>query len=327
MFDLITIGDATLDTFLVLDEHDARCQIDKKEKLLCIHYAEKTFIDQAVQSVGGNASNIAVGATKLGLKTAMVTELGDDINGHIIAYELEHSGVDPMFIKICKGQMTRYSIILNYETERTVLSSTVKRTYTFPKLKKTDWIYYTSMGKGFENIQDKLIKHLTTHPDTRLALNPGSYQLRHGIKKIRQILPHTDLLFINKEEGQELVGKPVEKTELFHLLHKKGVKIVVMTDSTNGSFVSDREKEWYMPIYPVKTIAKTGAGDAYASGFLSAIHHGLSIPDAMCWGTANASGVIQEFGAQNGLLSLQKMKKRIKKYHNIVPSTSEKMVL
>ncbi|PIY93607.1 MAG: hypothetical protein COY69_00760 [Candidatus Magasanikbacteria bacterium CG_4_10_14_0_8_um_filter_32_14] len=319
MFDLITIGDSTFDTFLILEEDQNTCSLTKNKKLLCFNYAEKTPINNTAQSVGGNAANIAVGVRKFGQKTAIITELGDDINGHIIKHELKKAGVDIDLVKRIKNNDTRYSIVLNYCGERTILSYHAKRNYTFPKLPKTKWIYYTSLGKTFEKIQDKLIDHLKKNSDIKLAVNPGSYQINKATDKIKQIIPHTDILFVNKEEAIKLVGETQPPKKLLSSLYSLGAKTVVITDNENGSYTFDGQEKYFMPSYKVKMIAKTGAGDAYTSAFLSAIISKHNITEAMVWGTTNASAVIQKFGSQNGLLNEGQLKKLLKEKSDVQP--------
>jgi sugar/nucleoside kinase (ribokinase family) len=320
MLDIITIGDSTFDTFLVLEERTASCDIQKKERKLCLNYAEKICIEHTAQSVGGNAANVAVGCRLLGLKSSIITELGDDLSGHMIIQELERAKVNTDFAKISKNRATRYAIVLNYQAERTVLSSHTKRKYSFPiHIPKTKWIYYTSLGASFERLQDKLVLYLKKHSETNLAINPGSYQFRQGLKKIQALLPHTNILFVNKEEAEKLVGKKRDVKKILSSLHRRGVGMIVLTQSIDGSYVSDGTTIWHMPIYPIKPLAKTGAGDAYASGFLTAHILGHDIPTAMQWGTANAGHVIQAFGAQKGLANKSKILKMITQFERIKP--------
>jgi sugar/nucleoside kinase (ribokinase family) len=77
-----------------------------------------------------------------------------------------------------------------------------------------------------------------------------------------------------------------------------------------------------MPIYDVKAVGKTGAGDAFASAFLSAIILKKDIQTAMQWGTANSASVIQQIGAQKGLLNKVGIEKMVRRFKNIKPTTS-----
>lgn len=318
-FDLITIGDATIDTFLVIDDASLSCSLDQQNTKLCLNYADKICVTHTAQSVGGNAANVATGAKKIGLKTAIVTELGDDINGHVIFGELEKANVNTDYVKIHKNQTTRYSMVLNYQSERTILSSHVKRTYTLPPLPQTKWMYYTSMGKGFGKVQAKLLRHLKKHPNIKLAHNPGSHQMKEGLKTIKKILPHVDLLLVNKEEARRFVGAKKSIPQMIQSLHDIGPQAVVVTNGTHGSYASNGVNTYFMKPYNIKAKAKTGAGDAYTSGFLSAMVKGKDIPTAMTWGSANAAGVIQEFGAQKGLLTQRKIQALTKKHKTNIP--------
>jgi ribokinase len=319
MFDIISIGDATFDTFIIIDDGCKQCRVNTKSKQLCINYADKVCIEHINQSIGGNASNLAVGAKKLGLHSTIVTELGDDINGLAIQHDLTNAGIDMSLTKIHKNRQTRFSVVLNYRSERTILSYHAKRKYTLPKLPKTKWVYYTSLGTSFEPLQKKLVTYLKKNPKTKLAINPGSYQMQSGLSSIRGILSQTDILFVNKEEAQKLVEKKEVPTKLLVSLHKKGVSIVVITDGTNGSYMYDGENKYMLKPFEIKAKAKTGAGDAYASGFLAAIIYKKTPVVAMQWGTANAAGVIQKIGAHRGLLSKTAVNKMIKKYAHISP--------
>lgn len=320
MYDLITIGDSTVDTIITIDEAEVKCGLDKEECLLCFNYAEKIPIKGNAYSVGGNAANIAVGCKKLGIKTAIVTELGNDMNGFVIKDELDKAGVDTKYVKMLKGKETRYAIVLNYRSERTILSYHTDRKYSLPKLPKTKWIYFTSLGKNFEGLQDQILKYLFAHPETKLAFNPGSYQMKNGLAKIKKLLPHVNLLFVNRQEAEKLVGKKKTTKDLISALLRKGVSQVVMTDGVKGSFATEGKDIYFMKSFPLKPVAKTGAGDAYASGFLSAILSKKTTPQAMRWGTSNSSGVIMEVGAQKGLLSKRGVSQILKKYPRIKPA-------
>ncbi len=319
MYDIITIGDSTIDTFLQIDDATLNCDVKTNECQLCFTYAEKIPITGAHQGVGGNAANVAVGAQKLGLRTAIVTEVGDDTNGLVIREDLAHLGVDTRYIKINKGKETRYSVVLNYKSERTILSYHAKRVYSPPALGSTRAIYYTSLGKTFERVQKNVILYKKRHPETILACNPGSYQCAEGVGHTKKLLPYINFLFVNKEEAQKLTKKSADIKELCSLLHHAGVETVIVTDGSRGSYVSENGIIHHMACFPVKTVSRTGAGDAYASGFMAAILKKHSIVEAMRWGSANASSVVQRFGGHTGLQNTIQISKIIKKYSSIEP--------
>lgn len=322
MLDLITIGDSVVDTYAMIDENCPQTHLAQNKKLLCLNYGDKISVFEAGVAVGGNAPNVAIGARRLGAKTAVITELGKDLNAEFILKELKKEKVDSSLVRQQKRNKTRYSLVLNYRGERTILGYHSPRTYSLPSMPGTQWVYYTSLGKDFEKIQSKLIKYLHKHPETKLAVNPGSYQIKQGLESFKQILPKTDLLFINKEEAQIIVGEKMPPKKLLQSIHKLGPKTVVLTDGVNGSFASDGQNMYALPIYPVNNISKTGAGDAYASGFLSALLQKKDLPEAMQWGSANSASVIGHIGAQVGLLNT----KQIISYSRRFPSIKPKLL-
>jgi len=319
MFELVTVGDCTMDTFLIIDDATLNKSIDKSHPKLCLNFAEKICVEGTHNSIGGNASNVVVGAKKIGIDATIVSEIGDDFNGHIIVESLQERNIDTSYIHINKKRETRYSIVLNYKSERTILSSHANVPYTIHAFPKSQWLYYTSLGKSFEKIQKNIITYLKKNKDTKLAVNPGSYQITHGINTFKKILPYASICFVNKEEAEKFVGNQSSIKATISALHKLGPHMVVITDGTNGSYASNGVNTYHMPTYGIKAIAKTGAGDAYTSGFLCAIIKGKDIQTAMQYGTANASGVIQKFGAQQGLLTEKQLHIIIAHEKKIIP--------
>lgn len=320
MYDIVTVGDATIDTFLVLREGVQTCSLDAAQGHLCLQYADKIPIQESHQAVGGNAANVAVATATLGLRSAIIADLGEDVNGLTIKDELEQRHVDTKFLKLDPKTTTRYSVILNFMGERTVLSSHMKRTYQLPRMPRTRWLYMTSMGAGFEKIQQEIITLKKKRGQNMLlAMNPGSYQAKEKPAALRKVLPFLDALFVNKEELFLLSETHTSIKAGISVLHKKGVKLVVVTDGEAGSYASDGLHMYHMPIYPIKAIAKTGAGDAYAASFLAATLQGLPLAECMQWGTANAAGVIQKFGAQQGLQSAKGIRTLLSKYQKVLP--------
>lgn len=320
MFDLITIGDATVDTFIIIDDKDTQVRVDSKKKELIIRYAEKVCITNVDQSIGGNAANVSVAARKLGLSTAIVGSIGDDVNGIAIAHELSVAGVDTTYLQLQKNKETRFSVVLNVKQERTILSYHGDRTYRFPALPETHWIYFTSLGEGTDAMQKALLRYLKKHPNTKLAVNPGSFQMKNRIDSLRALLPYADLLFVNVEEAQMLINSKKRPKACLTALRKLGAKTVVITDSDRGAYAASQTEMLHMPIYPIKSIAKTGAGDAFAGACLAAQQRGKSLSESLQWGAANAAGVIQLIGAHKGLLTERGVKKIISNYKKIKPA-------
>lgn len=164
MLDIISVGDATLDVFLQMNEDDAsvQCDLRKEDCQLCLTYADKIPVDSIVKIPGaGNGSNNAVGSSRLGMNASMLSIVGDDDVGRNIIARWKKEGVDTKYVSLDKKRGTNYSTVLNYRGERTILVFHEKRDYTFPKtLPKAEWLYYTSLGKGSEKMHPALLTYI-----------------------------------------------------------------------------------------------------------------------------------------------------------------------
>ncbi len=121
---------------------------------------------------------------------------------------------------------------------------------------------------------------------------------------------------LSKGVGVEKEGRAVIKnllSEVFDL----GVKTVVITDGKNGSYSYDGNKYLHMATLDWPVVSVTGAGDAYASGFMAAIMKGLPTEEAMRWATVNAASVIGKYGPHTGTLKLDEMARLTKENENL----------
>lgn len=324
MYKIITIGDIILDTHVKIDDASIECDLDGHKCKLCLDYATKVPVTDSFQTVGGNCANLAFSTTKLGLNTAILSTAGDDSNGQTIVETLKKAKVDTQYIFLDKKAKTRYSIILNFKGERTILSYHQKRNYIWPKdFPATDWVYYTSLSEGFDSLQEKLFKYLDKHPSIHLAFNPGSFQLKNSLELSRATVAKSELLIVNLEEAEKLAGVSFKKLKSVESLIRKllelGAREVVITDAANGAWAGDFDEIWHMESYPVPIVSKTGAGDAFSAGYLSAKIYGHDLPTCLTWGIANSCSVLGHFGVQDGLLDKNGIKKIIEKYSKIKP--------
>lgn len=322
MFDLISVGDATIDTFLKIHDAELKCTLNKAECQLCIEYGDKISVDQINHLVAGNAANNAVGAARLELKSAIFVNVGDDDPGRQIRNVLKKEGVDTRYIVENPKMESNYSAVINYRGERTILVYHQPWKYHLPDLDKAKWVYFTSVSKSFtqSNLIDQLVNYLQ-RSGTKLLYNPGTYQLEAGVKKSPQLLSLTEVLMINVEESKRILGfkerenVPIKK--LLKSLLDLGPKMVVITDGKEGSYGYDGEKYYQLGLFPAHLVEATGAGDAYATGLLAGLFHGKNLEEAMRWGAANGASVVEEIGPQAGLLTYDKMQDRLKEHSKI----------
>lgn len=312
MLDILSIGDVTTDVFVQVDELQLLCKHKKNDCLLCMKFADKIAAKRVDKLIGGNAGNIAIGSRRLGLKSALYAQVGNDDQGKLLLNSLKKDNVATKYFSLAKGELTNYSVILNYEAERTILVHHEKRNYKLKKFERCKWIYVTSMGVGSKIFYPLVLKNKKKY-NSKLGFNPGTHQLKSGLKVLSKMLAQSDVTSLNVEETQFLFKTHNRNIRyLLEKLHSTGTKIALITDGPAGSYAYDGKEFYYCPIFDVPILERTGCGDSYTTGFIVALYYKKDIKEAMRWGTLNAASVIQHIGPQEGLIKLNLLKKILK---------------
>lgn len=304
-FDLVSIGDASLDVFIAPEEHEEFCYIDPEKCLVCFNYADKIPIREINFTVGGNAANNAVGASRLGVRATILLTVGQDKTGDQIIETLVRERVDTSFVRRDREFMSSYNTAVMYGGERTIFTYHSPFKYVFPEdPPKTEWAYLTSMGKEFAPFYTKVIEWARRNK-VKIGFNPGSLQMKAGVDALRDLFPLIEVLFVNREEAIRFMGdgKTADEKQLLQGMVQLGVKRAVITDGPNGSWAYDGERYYRANVLPVSAYERTGAGDAFAIGCLSALIDGKGMDEAILRGTINSASVIGHIGPQAGLLT------------------------
>ncbi len=323
MLDILCVGDAVIDIFLNINKDNPHFGLDKEKNKLLISFGEKINVEKYTIDVGGNAANTSVGLSRLGLNTGIFAETGRDEFSQKILDKFKQEKVNSEFLIQTQTEKTSFSVGINYNGERTLFVEHVQRAHNFDFEKiSSGFIYLTSLGKDWEKAYSNTLSFVKNN-NLKLGFNPGTLQIENRGKMIMDIIENTDYLFLNKEEaeiilyGKELginlnEGNQSIIKKLLFGIKTLGAKNVIITDSKNGSYVTDENNTTYkFGIINVDVIEKTGAGDAYSAGFLAAILNNHSIQEAIIWGTINASSVIGQIGAEKGLLYKADLEKKL----------------
>lgn len=312
-YDVVAVGNAVIDALLTLDPQDPKCTYDASANTLQIEAGRKLLAKGCYISVGGGACRVAIGVSRLGYKTALVAEIGKDEFAQKILNTLQADGVDAQYIRQ-ETEQTSFTVGLNYKNDRTLITNHVIYDHTFPLTDlQTSWIYLGSLGDVWEHVYASVAAY-AGRIETRLLVNPGATQFRAGVEKLLPVLRATYVLCVNKEEAAQLAGasRGTQMQELLQKVKSLGPRIVIITDGQEGSFAVDTDGVMYhMPIVPAEIVEKTGAGDAYVTGFLAAMLHGHHLKTGMEWGTINAASVISHPGSHEALLTVSKLEEML----------------
>ncbi len=315
--DFLAIGDVVIDAFIRLKDARVRSNADTHAPELCVRFGDKVPYESVhVVPAVGNSPNASVCAARLGLRSAIVTNVGDDKHGQDCVESLTKDGVLTNFIKTEKGKKTNYHYVLWHDTDRTILVKHEEFDFKLPDLGVVSWIYLSSLAENSLQYHNEIAEYLKAHPETKLAFQPGTFQIKLGREKLKDIYAHTEIFFCNVEEAQIIVNNMTQDVKtLIKEIHALGPKIVCISDGPKGAYASDGSDAYFVPIYPdiAPPLDRTGAGDAFSATFTSAIALGKTIEEALLWGPVNSMSVVQEIGAQKGLLTKEKLEEYLAK--------------
>lgn len=309
--DIVTIGDTTTDAFIRLKDASIHCQIDHKNCEICMPFGDKIPFEyvKVVRAVG-NAANAAVCTSRLGLTSALVSNLGKDQNGKECLAELQKNKVITTWVKSHEHRASNYHFVLWYDVDRTILVNHVEYDYLFPAVTPPKWMYLTSLASNTYAYHMQIADYLEQHKQVKLAFQPGTFQIKLGLQELSRIYARTEVLIVNLEEAQRILRADSGDIKiLLRNLHAAGPKIVLITDGPNGAFMFDGDHYYSMPIYPDPRppFERTGCGDSFAATFIAMLAKGKTPLEALVVAPVSPMSVVQFVGAQEGLLSMEQI--------------------
>ena len=294
-FDVVTFGSGVVDVF-------ASTGIGESKGKLDLEVGSKYLIDGLRFDVGGGGTNVAVALKRFGLKVGCICGVGTDANGREVLRCLKTEKVK-FLGNVGKGS-TGYSMIVDSKkNNRTILTykgeSNEVGIGDVGKF-KSKWLYYSSLlGKSF--IAQKKLAARFVGDGGKLALNPSSYSIEK--QDIRGLLKLSYVLILNKEEAAMLAKrycKTRKKIGVLEKLRSLGPRVVVVTDKDKKVSAFDGEEVYsIVPHKGKKVVERTGAGDAFAAGFVGGLIAGYDIERCLKLGVEESEAVLGHFGAKN----------------------------
>lgn len=320
MYDIITFGSAAQD--IHVKSNAFKILKDGKDFVtgegICLALGSKIDVEDIVFASGGGGTNTAATFARQGYKTAFCGAVGDDAAGKEIIRELKSLRIDTKFVLAKKEKHTNHSVIISSTSEDSLTNLGQDRTILvyrgasellcdknipFAKL-KAKWFYLaplaSSLCDSFSSLVDFAYKN-----KIKIAVNPSKQQLSLQEDVLKDILQKVDILFLNQEEASYLTKIPFEdEIEIFKKIDEICPGIAVMTKGGEGVVASDGKYLYSAKPDPKrKVIDTTGAGDSFASGFLSDyIKTNGNIESAIQFGLANSAANLAKIGAKTGLL-------------------------
>ncbi|MBI2062518.1 MAG: carbohydrate kinase family protein [Candidatus Yanofskybacteria bacterium] len=308
MYDIVSIGSATRDVFINTDGFRSLDMPDfSTGKGLCFSLGSKIEIKKIVFTSGGGGTNAAVTFARQGLATACVGVIGSDLNGQEVLNELAKEGIETKYFQKHEDDLTAYSVILVESSgERTILSYKGEGQH-FDVLRvplnelETKWLFLDSLG-GHYDLLEKAVNWAVAN-DVKIATDPGGKELDHGLEKLKPLLTKASIVHMNQEEAAKLTGIDYKEEEkIFKFMDQVVEGIFIMSKGHEGVAVSDGKTIYRAGVPDSPIVERTGAGDAFTSGFITEYIRSGDISKAIQFATANASSVVTQYGSKAGIL-------------------------
>lgn len=302
MYDLVSVGTTTIDMYFLGGDLKAK---GNTFELTC---GGKYFVDSFQESIGGGATNVAIGAAKLGMRVALVTEIGQNSFKRVIFEKLDLHAISYKYCLLSHEFRNFSTVLLRDDGEKTVINYRSPHTDFLKQLPPED-LFSQSKNLYLGHIAQVSVYHRTMllrvakkHGLTTYV-TLGNDDLQQAHDHISDLMSHTDVLFLNKEEFAEYARVGAEhlnlKDNLSHIYrHLPLPKLLVLTDGQYGSYAYDGQNVIHQSSISVgKIIDSTGAGDGFCAGFIHSYHKDKHLAAALKAGAQFSAHKLTHLGA------------------------------
>jgi ribokinase len=309
--------------------------IDNIYRVECILEDGESLVNDARSFSGGSSANTIYGLSKLGIDTGFIGAVGNDNPGKSIIRDFNKLGVETSYIVVKERERTGITLCLSdFSGKRTIYilpgannQLSIDDT-NLSYINSASYLHISSFAgdRQFDLIL-KLIEKIA--PSVKVSLSPGSLFASKGIKALAPILSRTHVLFMNHDEIQKLTGRDiVSGSEICleygcHTITVTLGKGVSLTSGTPSAICYIRNKNTEYSLKPLDVdescIDTTGAGDAFATGFLYGLINDKELDKCGKLGNIVALFSIAKIGARQGLPTITQLSKRYEEiYHELL---------
>lgn len=311
MYDVLIIGAAIADLLLRPVSRD-------------VFDMDSYPVDNMPMTIGGDAANEATIITRLGHKVCLMGCVGDDPTGSYILDHCRSNGIDTAYIKRRKDVSTSINVgLVTEDGERTFITNRQGSLWKFSYedldlrvLKEAKVLSFASIFNNPLFNKDILVKIFSKAKEEGMIIFADMVKprLNETLEDIREALSYVDYFFPNYSEASLMTGKE-EPEEIADIFLECGVKNVIIKTGKQGCLIKNNQESMKIPAYAgARCIDTTGAGDNFASGFISAFLNGWNIRDCGRYANAVASVSVEHAGATTGVTDRDVADKRYQEY-------------
>jgi sugar/nucleoside kinase (ribokinase family) len=271
-----------------------------------------SLIDSTTLAVGGCAANTAVALARFGATVGVIGRVGEDGFGDFVVASLAREGIDVSAVRRDPERPTSSTVVLVApDGERSFLHSRganaglCEADVDLAAVREARVLHVGGAlllpsldGEPLARILADAQDHdVTTTLDT--VFDPTG----RWIRSIGLALARVDVLLASEAEAAALSGKaaPEEQAEFFLA---KGVNAVALKRGAAGAFVANAREALHVAAVPVDAVDTTGAGDAFAAGFVLGVLRGWDLARTAAFAAAAGAACVREVGATAGIRSI-----------------------
>ena len=280
-----------------------------------------------VSAPGGSAANTIYALAKLGVEAGFVGAVGDDEVGRMLAQDLASVGVDIGQIKVKRDAPTGSVLCLSDRRGRRALYASPgansllgREDIELARIKARIVHLSSFVHQGQLELAIDLLGELV--PTIKVSFAPGALYAARGLQALAPILKRTDILFVNRDELRQLTGQDFSPGA--RRLLEQGCHTVVVTmgggkkrGTTPACYVLSGERAYLVEPQRAGTemVEATGAGDAFAAGFLYGLIEGKGPEECGFLGDIVAGFSMSRLGARAGLPTQAQLSQRYRELY------------
>lgn len=260
----------------------------------------KQPLAQWTEASGGPVATALVTLARLGMRTAMITAVGNDGYGQRIRADLEHEGIDTRAVITRQGQShVAFALVEPDHGRRTVWWH-------------NDRAVLDDVPLDLGLLTSARILHLDTHlPDAALMaarqMRASGGQVMIDAERYKEstaaLLPHCDAIIVSERFGREATGMDTP-AQTARALYDQYQTLTVVTAGEQGSWCIHHNDAFHTPAFAVNTVDTTGAGDVFHGAFLYGLLQNWQLRTIARFASATAALKCRSTGGRTGIPSL-----------------------
>jgi len=266
---------------------------------------EEVWINDHEESSGGSAANTIVGLSRLGLSCGFIGAVGDDPEGERILKDLADDHVDTAGLKHVSPRRSGTVIgFVDQSGERALYVDAGANSDLSLDDIRIDYVRQARLIHTSSFVdRDQLLMQIELAKilkgDIAISFSPGMLCFRHSFDELSELFKGATIIFVSENELRSLTGQGIEAS--CASLIEVSDAIIAVTLGKNGSYIAKGDLRLEVmadPISPDEVVDTTGAGDAYAAGFICGYLRGDELETSARLGSKVASYAIRGAGAR-----------------------------